>query len=111
MRVQFDGLQDIQWEFLEPCITSSATKRRKGKPHTPGRKICNSLFWILITGSRWRDLPRCAIWDSRSVTHRWLSIWQENGTLQQIIGAIRDHVALAEMIVLGTAVKILERIS
>ncbi|MGR3951549.1 MAG: transposase [Chlamydia sp.] len=77
---QFNGLQDIQWAFLEPLLPPAPLKRKKGKSHTPWRKICNSLFWILITGSRWCDLPRCAIWGSRSVTHRWLGIWQENGT-------------------------------
>ncbi|KAM9975469.1 hypothetical protein ACTFIW_012053 [Dictyostelium discoideum] len=75
------SVQQISTVYENLVLPPAPPKIRKGKPHTPGRKICNSLFWILITVSRWRNLPRCVIWDSRSVTHRWLRIWQENGTL------------------------------
>ncbi len=60
---QFNRLQDIQCEFLESLLPPAPFKRGKGKLHTPWRKICNILFWMLITGSR-------------SAIHRW----QENGT-------------------------------
>ena len=57
MSGRFDGLTDIQWRLLEPLLPKDPLKRGKGKHHTPWRNICNSLFWILITGSRWCDLP------------------------------------------------------
>ncbi|NRA91010.1 MAG: transposase [Simkaniaceae bacterium] len=52
MAGRFDGLTDMQWEILEPLIPKKRDKRGKGKPHTPCRKVCNTIFWIMITGSR-----------------------------------------------------------
>ncbi|KIC75503.1 putative transposase [Neochlamydia sp. EPS4] len=49
----FEGLTDTQWRILQPLLQQSPSKNLKRKPHTPCRKICDRLFWILITGSRW----------------------------------------------------------
>ena len=57
MAGRFNGLTDIQWEILQPLMPKEPSKRPKGKPHTPWRKVCNTIFWIMITGSRWVDLP------------------------------------------------------
>lgn len=56
------------------------------------------MFWILITGSRWCDLPKGPIWGSRSATHRWLGEWQENGTLNNLLFALKESAHLAGMI-------------
>nr|NGY95963.1 hypothetical protein [Neochlamydia sp. AcF84] len=69
---RFEGFTDTQWRILQPLLSQNPPKNLKGKPHTPWRKIYNSLFWILITGSRWCDLPKGPNWGSRSAAHRWL---------------------------------------
>lgn len=98
MSGRFDGLTDAQWRLLEPLLPKDPPKRQKGKPHTPWRNICNSLFWILITGSRWCDLPEGPNWGSRSATHRWLGQWQENGTLDKLLLTLKESADLAGMI-------------
>ena len=98
MAGRFDGLTDTQWEILEPLLPVEPSKRPKGKPHTPWRKVCNTIFWVLITGSRWVDLPRGEQWASRSASHRWLGIWQEDGTLEQILSALREMAFLEGLI-------------
>ncbi|MGH8068481.1 MAG: transposase [Candidatus Entotheonellia bacterium] len=50
-------------------------------PPTPFRKVVNTLFYVLITGCRWGDLPRGSQWASKSAAHRWLQRWQGDGTL------------------------------
>ena len=35
-------------------------------PHTPFRKIVNTLLYVLITGCRWCDLPCGPQWESKS---------------------------------------------
>lgn len=98
MSGRFNGLTDNQWKLLEPLLPRFSQKRPRGKPHTPWRKICNSVLWILTTGSRWCDLPVGSIWGSRSATHRWLGKWQEDGTLDRLLSALRECANIAGMI-------------
>lgn len=98
MAGRFDGLTDMQWEILEPLMPKNPDKRGKGKPHTPWRKVCNTIFWIMITGSRWVDLPIGEKWASRSASHRWLGVWQANGTLEKILSALREAAFLEGLI-------------
>ena len=70
---RFEGLTKSQWKLLKPLMPEEV--RKKGKPHTPWKKICNSILWILITGARWCDIPRGRQWGSKSAAHRWLGEW------------------------------------
>ncbi len=90
MAGRFDGLSDEQWEILEPLMPQEPPRRLKGKLHTPWIKVCNSIFWVMITGARWVDLPIGEKWASKSAAHRWLGVWQENGTLEKILSTLRE---------------------
>lgn len=85
---RFEGLTDIQWEVLEPFMPKGAVF--VGKPHTPWRKVCNTILWILISGARWADVPIGEQWGSRSASHRWLGLWQEDGTLSKILSTLLE---------------------
>lgn len=50
-------------------------------PHTPFRKVVNTLLYVLITGYRWCETPRGLRWASKSAAHRWWQRWQADGTL------------------------------
>ena len=91
---RFEGLSESQWKILEPLFPQEGGKRGKGKPHTPWKKVCNSLLWILINGARWCDLPRGNQWASKSATHRWLGIWQESGRLDKMLIIMREQLQL-----------------
>lgn len=95
---KFEGLTNAQWDILEPLLPPDPVKRKKGKPHTPWRKICNTIFWVLITGSRWADVPSGEQWGSRSASHRWLGVWQTDGTLDRIMDSIREIAFLEGLI-------------
>ncbi len=77
----FDGLSDLEWKLLADLFPSELIKRGRGMPHTPFRKVVNTLLYVLITGCRWCDLPRGPQWASKSAAHRWLQRWQLDGTL------------------------------
>ena len=98
MTGRFDGLTNAQWQILEPLLPKEPEKRGKGYPHAPWRKICNTIFWILITGSRWCDVPIGEQWGSRPGAHRWLGRWQEDGTLDRMLQALLDSAELAGML-------------
>ncbi len=95
---RFEGLNDEQWDVIEKFMPQDPEKKNKGYPHTPWRKVCNSIFWILITGSRWCDIPKGESWASKSSAHRWLGTWQEDGTLDKILSSLQEIAFLEGLI-------------
>ena len=47
-------------------------------------------FLVLITGSRWCDVPKSEQWSSRASAHRWLGRWQKDGTLDKMLEVLAD---------------------
>lgn len=82
MAGRFEGISEEMWVLLKPHL----------ERHHPGsgricrnyRNIINSIFYILITGSRWCDLPEKPQFAARSSAHRWLKRWTTDGTWQKI---------------------------
>jgi transposase len=95
MAGRFEGLSDLEWQFFADIFASEPTARGRGMPHTPFRKVVNTLLYVLITGCRWCDLPRGPPWASKSAAHRWLQRWQVDGTLAamqaRILGLAEEH--------------------
>ncbi len=88
---RFEGLNDAQWMVLECLLPPPPKKRGKGMPHAPFRCVLNSIFYILITGSRWCDLPPDKnIFTPKSASHRWLVRWSEDGTFEKICNGMRE---------------------
>lgn len=81
MAGRFEGLSDVEWHLCADVLPPAPPKRRRGMPHAPLRKVCNTLLDVLMTGCRWCDVPQGAQWASKSATHRWLRRWQADGTL------------------------------
>jgi transposase len=74
---------------------SGAPRRGRGMPHTPFRKVVNTVLDGLITGCRWCDLSRGRQWAPKSAAHRWLQRWQTDGTLVAMharsLGVAEEH--------------------
>lgn len=80
MAGRFEGVSDEQWEAIRPYFPpQNPAKRGRGKPPTDPRLVLNSILYILITGSRWCDLPIEDAFAPRSTSHRWLQRWQDEG--------------------------------
>jgi len=79
MAGRFDGLRDVAWQLFADMFPSPPPRRGRGMPHTPFRKVVNTVLDGLITGCRWCDLPRGPQWASTSAAHRWLPRWQPDG--------------------------------
>jgi transposase len=79
---RFD-LTDAEWAIIAPLLPGAAGKKN-GRPRLDDRKVLNGIFFILRTGSPWRDLPerygpyttvynRFNRWAKKGV---WLSIFE-----------------------------------
>jgi transposase len=77
----FEGLTDLEWKLLANVFSPESPMWGRGMPHTPFRKVVNTLLYILIIGCRWCDLPRGPQWASKSSAPRWLQRWRADGTL------------------------------
>jgi len=95
---RFEGLTDAQWLMIAPLLPTDPERRGKGHPHVPWRPVCNTILWVLITGSRWCDVPRGEGWSSRSVAHRWLGRWSEEGILDKLLHSLLDTAELAGLL-------------
>jgi transposase len=52
---RFD-LTDAEWAIVAPLLPGAEGKKN-GRPRLDDRKVLNGIFFILRTGSPWRDLP------------------------------------------------------
>lgn len=90
MAGRFEGMSDAMWVVLEGLLPAGPLKRGRGMPHAPFRCVLNSIFYVLITGCRWCDLPTDRrVFASKSSSHRWLVRWQEDATFDRICSGIR----------------------
>ena len=71
MAGRFEGVSDLEWHLFADIMPPEPSKRGRGMPHTPFRKVVNTWLSLLITGCRWGDTPRGPLWASKRAAHRW----------------------------------------
>lgn len=49
---RFD-LSDVEWAIISPLLPN----KPRGVARVDDRRVLNAIFWVLRTGSPWRDLP------------------------------------------------------
>jgi transposase len=52
---RFD-LSDVEWAIMVPLLPG-ADGEKNGRPRLDDRKVLNGIFFVLRTGTPWRDLP------------------------------------------------------
>ncbi len=56
-------VSDEQWALIEDLFPKNG--KRPGRPWRDHRTIINAIFWVLRTGTPWRDLPeRFGPWET-----------------------------------------------
>ena len=77
-------ISDKLWEKIEKKLPGS--EGHTGRPAEDNRRFINAVFWILRTGSPWRDLPpEYGDWKN---THRRFSRWRDKGIWEKILEII-----------------------
>jgi transposase len=55
LMARFD-LTDTEWSIIAPLLPGAKGKKN-GRPRPDDRKVLNGIFFVLRTGTLWRDLP------------------------------------------------------
>jgi transposase len=81
-------LTDEQWDLIQDIFPPPA---KTGRPPVDRRDVVDGIFWILRTGSPWRDLPEefgkwGTVWDL-------FDKWNADGTWDEILDRLRSAYA------------------
>ena len=80
-------LSDSAWKVLEPLLPGQSGQW--GGIAKDNRTFMNAVFWILRTGSPWRDLP--PVYGKWGTVHQRFRRWRNKGIWEKVLEAlIRD---------------------
>ena len=86
-------LNDSQWFLIEDLFPDPPPNPKGGRPPCPNRDCFEGILFVLQTGCRWKDLPKC--FPSKSVCHARFQEWVQAGLFQE---AWRRLLRVKEMI-------------
>lgn len=82
---------DEQWAMIEPLLPPP---KRGGRRRTVNlRLVLNTIFYLVKTGCQWHMVPKDLA--KRSTAHGYFKAWQDDGTWQAILDALRRQVRVA----------------
>ena len=81
---RFD-LSDGEWRVIAPLLPN----KPRGVPRTDDRRVLNGIFYILRTGSPWRDLPER--YGPYTTCYNRFNRWAKSGVWLRIFEALARH--------------------
>ena len=81
---RFD-LSDAEWEIVAPLLPG-ADGKRNGRPRLDDRKVLNGIFFVLRTGTPWRDLPER--YGPYTTVYNRFNRWAKRGVWLKVLGAL-----------------------
>ena len=85
-------LTDTQWEIIAPLLPPA---KHGGRPRTVNmREVVNTVLYLNRTGCQWDMLPHDL--QPKSTAYEYFAQWRDDGTLIQIVDALRTLVRKAE---------------
>jgi transposase len=78
-------VSDEDWALIAPLLP----KQERGGKWNDHRTVMNGMFWVLRSGSAWRDMPeRYGKW--QTIYDRFVR-WRLDGTLDKIAAKLRER--------------------
>lgn len=83
--MKFAELSEEQWEFIKPHLPQQPIVGRK---RADDRKTINGILYVLITGCRWHDMPRC--YGAYQTAWRRLNRWSNESVWIRILALAQE---------------------
>lgn len=80
---RFD-LTDFEWDLIQPLLPN----KPRGVARVDDRRVLNGIFWVLRTGSPWRDLPER--YGPHSTTYNRFNRWAKPGVWVQVFETLAE---------------------
>jgi transposase len=81
---RFD-LSDGEWAIIRPLLPN----KPRGVPRTDDRRVLNGIFYILRTGSPWRDLPER--YGPYTTVYNRFNRWAKTGVWLRVFEALAER--------------------
>ena len=81
---RFD-LSDFEWGMICPLLPN----KPRGVPRVDDRRVLNGIFWVLRTGSPWRDLPER--YGPYTTVYNRYNRWAKRGVWLRVFEALAQH--------------------
>ncbi|MEX2219389.1 MAG: IS5 family transposase [Phycisphaerales bacterium] len=78
-------LSDGDWALIGPLLP----RQGRGGRWNDHRTVMNGMFWVLRSGSAWRDMPER--YGKRQTIYDRFVRWRRDGTLDRIAGVLRER--------------------
>jgi transposase len=92
-RIMRYELADYEWAAIRPMLPNKA----RGVPRVDDRRVLNGIFWVLRSGTPWRDLPDC--YGPYTTCYNRFVRWRRAGVWGRIMNALAAaHDAAVQMI-------------
>jgi transposase len=86
-------LTDFEWLTIKPLLPD----KPRGVPRVDDRRVLNGIFWILRSGSPWRDLPER--YGPYTTAYNRFNRWRKAGIWDRLMDAIiKAHDGKVQMI-------------
>ena len=96
----WNRLTDGEWALLEPHLP----KQKMGRPRIRGdREILDALLYVLSTGIRWEELPKC--FPPKMTVYDRFRFWVKEGTLERLLERLRRKLPKGTVYHLDSTVK------
>ena len=84
---RFD-LSDTEWAIIAPLLPG-ADGDRNGRPRLDDRKVLNGIFFVLRTGTPWRDLPER--YGPYTTVYNRFNRWSKRGVWLKVFEALAER--------------------
>ena len=77
-------LSEFEWRVIEPLLPN----KPRGVPRVDDRRVLNGIFWVLRSGSPWRDVPQR--YGPPATCYNRFRRWTKAGIWDRLMDAITD---------------------
>lgn len=93
-------LSEFEWRVIQPLLPN----KPRGVARVDDRRVLNGIFWVLRSGSPWRDLPER--YGPYTTCYNRFRRWSRAGVWDRIMDAITDSYGGDVRMIDGTSVRV-----